>query len=382
MLRKLAVPLVAAALVLSPALLAAQNPDEEDQRNEDAPPSHFAVNLTVNHWGLSFGNSQRLNGLRLNWSDDDIELINGVNITLWKPGSPLTGTVNGLAIGVVGPGARDINGLAIGLGGVVTEHRMRGIALAGLGAVSNGDFGGIGIAGLGVVANRDFTGFGLSGLGVVANGNFGGIGISGLGVVANHDFTGFGLSGLGVVANGDFTGVSIAGLGAVANGTMTGFSVALGGVVGNRGISGITLSGLGVVTNGEYHGIALAGVGVVANRGLTGFAFGGAGVIAKGGTITGGAVSLYRVEARAVRGVSVAGLYLKTWDLTGIGVGAYNRVRRTQVGLTIGLINYARELHGVQIGIINIAKNNKAPFRVLPIVNLNLAGRERGEDER
>jgi hypothetical protein len=31
--------------------------------------------------------------------------------------------------------------------------------------------------------------------------------------------------------------------------------------------------------------------------------------------------------------------------------------------------NFARELNGVQIGVINIAKNNRAPFRVLPIIN-------------
>jgi hypothetical protein len=340
---------VAAALVLSPALLVAQDPDDEDQRDEDAPPSHFAVNLTVNHWGLSFGNSQRVNGLRFNWSDAGLEQINGINITLWKPEKPMTGTINGLAIGFAGPGARTINGLAIGGGGVVTGRLMRGVALAGLGVVSNGDFEGIGI--------------------------------SGLGVVANHDFVGFGFSGLGVVANGDFTGVSIAGLGAVANGRMRGVSVALVGVVGNGGISGITVSGVGVVTNGEYHGLAIAGVGVVANQGIHGYALGGAGVIAKGGTITGGAVTLYKVEARAIHGFSVAGLYLKTWDLTGLGIGAYNRVRRTQVGLTIGLLNVARELHGVQLGLINIAKNNKAPFRVLPILNLNLTKRERAEEQ-
>ena len=34
----------------------------------------------------------------------------------------------------------------------------------------------------------------------------------------------------------------------------------------------------------------------------------------------------------------------------------------------IGLINIAEELHGVQIGVINIARN-KSSFRVLPLVN-------------
>ncbi|NBB86907.1 MAG: hypothetical protein GVY12_11925, partial [Bacteroidetes bacterium] len=43
-----------------------------------------------------------------------------------------------------------------------------------------------------------------------------------------------------------------------------------------------------------------------------------------------------------------------------------------QEGLAIGLINYARSLRGVQLGLLNIAQNNRPPFRVLPLVNMNL----------
>jgi hypothetical protein len=50
-------------------------------------------------------------------------------------------------------------------------------------------------------------------------------------------------------------------------------------------------------------------------------------------------------------------------------VGAYNRVRGRQTGLTIGIVNYARELHGFQLGLINIAGNNRGLAKILPIVN-------------
>ena len=43
-----------------------------------------------------------MNGLRINWSDAGLEQINGINITLWKPEKPMSGTVNGLAIGLAG----------------------------------------------------------------------------------------------------------------------------------------------------------------------------------------------------------------------------------------------------------------------------------------
>lgn len=44
--------------------------------------------------GISFGNSSRHDGLRFNWRDSDLELINGVNVTLWRAADELTGTVN------------------------------------------------------------------------------------------------------------------------------------------------------------------------------------------------------------------------------------------------------------------------------------------------
>jgi hypothetical protein len=58
--------------------------------------------------------------------------------------------------------------------------------------------------------------------------------------------------------------------------------------------------------------------------------------------------------------------------LRGVSVSAYNDIRGPQRGLTVGLYNYARELRGVQLGIINVARNNPAWARVLPGVNLNL----------
>jgi len=43
-----------------------------------------------------------------------------------------------------------------------------------------------------------------------------------------------------------------------------------------------------------------------------------------------------------------------------------------QFGLAIGVYNYAKRLHGVQLGLINNARNNRGLFRVLPLVNVHL----------
>lgn len=51
---------------------------------------------------------------------------------------------------------------------------------------------------------------------------------------------------------------------------------------------------------------------------------------------------------------------------------AYNYVRGTFVGLQIGLVNDTRVLKGVQLGLVNIARNNHGLARVLPILNAHL----------
>ncbi|MBN1560393.1 hypothetical protein JW998_09095, partial [candidate division KSB1 bacterium] len=71
--------------------------------------SHFIVvtlsaqslDIPTKHYGLSIGNSSRFTGLRINFSDKDLQEINGVNITFWKARSSKTGVINGLAIGLV-----------------------------------------------------------------------------------------------------------------------------------------------------------------------------------------------------------------------------------------------------------------------------------------
>jgi hypothetical protein len=59
----------------------------------------------------------------------------------------------------------------------------------------------------------------------------------------------------------------------------------------------------------------------------------------------------------------------------GVSAAGFNYVKGEQRGLTIGVVNYARRLHGVQIGVINFADNNPPGLRVLPLINVNLGER-------
>src|SRR6266851_3636296 len=303
------------------------------------PPGHFHVGLTINDWGVSLGNAPRVNGIRVNVEDAGLERVNGVNITVWKPREPLTGSVNGLALGIVGPGAAELNGAQVGLAGVVAERHVRWLSVGGLGVVSQGAIEGVSVGGLGVVAEGGIRGIALAGLGVVAQGEVRGLVIAGLGAVTQRDLSGLTVAGLGAVAEGDLRGLVVGGVGAVSQGRLTGVGISALAVVAEQGIDGLGLSGLATVAAGNIHGVSVAG---------------------------------YRVAATRLAGLSLAGLTVTTRDMDGLSSSAYNRVRGLQRGLAIGLYNSADQLNGVQIGILNRAKNNRAPFKILPILNVQL----------
>ena len=37
--------------------------------------------------------------------------------------------------------------------------------------------------------------------------------------------------------------------------------------------------------------------------------------------------------------------------------------------MTIGIVNFAQNLNGIQLGLINIARNKSKSFQVLPLIN-------------
>jgi hypothetical protein len=61
-----------------------------------------------------------------------------------------------------------------------------------------------------------------------------------------------------------------------------------------------------------------------------------------------------------------------TKKLNGLSLGFIHNVIGVQKGVSISAWNRARELHGLQIGLLNFAGNNKKAFRWLPIINFNL----------
>jgi len=149
---------------------------------------------------------------------------------------------------------------------------------------------------------------------------------------------------------------------------------------------GLNVSGLATVSGQEMRGMNVAGLALVSGQDLVWINIGGLAVVGGGkidgvslsagavesGLVRGLAVGGYRVKAREAEGLLASALYTRTRYLTGVAVAPYNRVRTLQVGLAIGLVNDATELHGVQLGVVNIARNNRGWKRVLPVLNLHL----------
>ncbi|MBX3173993.1 MAG: hypothetical protein KF709_06240 [Gemmatimonadaceae bacterium] len=355
---------------------------------------------------ISIGNYPRVDGIRINFRDRELDRVRGANITIWSPYDDyIGGTVTGAAIGLPITAAENIYGVSFGIFGVAAENDMTGINFGGVGVGAGGTMSGISFGLVGAGAGNDVRGAAVGGIGVGAGGSIRGVMLGGVGAGAGGELRGLALGGVGAAAGGDVRGILAGGIGAGAGGDLRG--AAIGGVgvgaggsargllaggigVGAGGsVRGIAVGGVGVGAGGSVRGIAVGGIGVGAGGGITGLSVGGVGV-GSGGTlrwvsIGGVGVGAPRIEGLAVasmvgaettQGVIIAPILFRTergGQATGVNVSSVNAIRGFQQGVSIGLVNYAERLRGIQLGAVNIVRDNPAPFKVLPLINF---GRE------
>jgi hypothetical protein len=283
------------------------------------------LNIPAKHWGLSFGNSTRFDGLRFNIIDKDIEKINGINFNVWgaKDDSRQTGTVNGISIGIPAAiGTNYRNGINIGIFGAGARQDMNGINLGGLGVGAGNNLKGINLGGLGAGAGNDVKGitFGILGAG------------------AGNDMMGINIGGLGVGAGGNVSGLNFGGLAVGSGGSVKGFSMSLLAVGSGEEVAGISLAGLAV-----------------------------------GGPKVSGIQAALVIGGEAVQGISIAPAYFRIegFDgyMKGFSVSAFNHIEGDVFGICIGIFNWAFSVRGFQLGILNHVKSNPKGLRWLPIFN-------------
>jgi hypothetical protein len=330
-------PFAAALLVALPFSLGAQ-----------------VIDLTVNNTGLAIGDKPRVNGVRINFRDRNLERVNGANITVWSPYDPPSGVVSGFAIGLLATGAKTITGVSAATIGVGAQNTISGIGIGGAGIGAGGELRGIMLGGIGVGSGGGITGLSLGGIGVGSGGPIRGIQVALIGVGGATELSGISIGGIGAGSGGNVSGLAVGGIGVGGGGSIRGIGIGGIGVGAAGDVTGLMIGGVGVGSGGMIHGLAIGGAGVGAPR-IKGLAIGGLGV---GG-----------VDVKAI--VLTAG-YFKIDEhgrFDGTALGSVNNVQGAQHGLTIGLFNYAHELRGAQIGLINVSDNGGSR-RVLPLLSV------------
>jgi len=345
-----------------------------------------SLNIPSSRGGISFGNSKAFTGLRFNYRDRDVEYVNGINVTLWQPHeSKQLSQIRGLSLGVL-PGGGELSGIQLGLLGVSAQTNLRGISFGLLGIGGGAVVKGISIGGLGLGGGGIVSGLNIGGLGVGAGGILSGITLAGLGAGSGGDVSGLNLAGLGFGAGGDMRGITMAGFGVGAAENVGGLQLAGFGIGAGGNLTGISMAAFGVGAGGDITGISITGLGVGAGEKIKGITISGLGVGA-GNELCGITLAGLGAGSRTLRGLTIAGIAVGGKELKGVqlalgtvrvaddgcmslfSASAFNHVQGIQSGLSIGLVNYARRLVGLQLGVINIVKDNPKYLRILPLFN-------------
>ena len=339
---------------------------------QEEESSSSGLNLTIGHTGLSFGNSSRINGIRINWSDSGLDEINGINFTLWKPSEKDPGgDINGLALGLVAPAAGNLRGISLTPGAVLAGTSMNGIQIGGLALVSQGSINGISLAGLASVAQGNISWLAIGGLATVAQGDIDGFAFGGLATVAQGSVQGFSIGTLASVTQGSLWGFSIGGLASVTQGSLTGISMGGLATVVQGDLTGCSFGGLAVVSQGSISGINLGGLAIVGPQSVSGINL-TLGQIKSDAGVNGLNIAGYKIEGRRVQGLNLGVGWTESENIGYFTVAAYNRTYDTQTGVTIGVFNHTHNLAGIQIGLLNYVESNPSPFKYLPLINVNL----------
>lgn len=181
-----------------------------------------------------------------------------------------------------------------------------------------------------------------------------GVGINALGSVVHGDMNGVQITGLANLAGGTMRGVQFAGISNISGNNTVGLSVAgLVNITGD-GSKGLVITGLTNIGGDNNSGVMLSGFMNVTGNMASGLQLSGAANItgqAFNGVMTSG---LLNVVGEHMNGLQMAGLANITGNkLNGVQVGAFNYATNVR-GLQIGLVNYyQKEMKGFQLGLVN-----------------------------
>lgn len=398
---------------------AKESASAEELPQREAWHGHIPIGFAET--GICLGNSKDWNGLRLNWSDDDLGTINGVNATLWAAaGGDATGDVNGIGIGLVSNIAENLRGAFLALGVNAAESDMVGVHVAGVLNGSGQDVTGIGGALIVNGAGRSMTGVHVAGLVNGCGGDLRGVNAALLVNGSGGDVCGVSMAGLVGGSGGSIHGVNVAGLVGGCGGSATGVNAALLVSGAGQDTTGLTLAGIKAGAGRDATGITVGLGGAGAGRTMHGLSL-ALGFLEAGGhskeldealeqmqddlkksvehgddvevsdvtkkmdearrrgergeadpgTIAGIALTGLRARAGSMHGIVAALGHLNAKEFTGLGISLCTRIEKAQTGVTFGAFNHAETIDGFgfQLGLLNHIPTNPSWARWLPLVN-------------
>jgi hypothetical protein len=218
-------------------------------------------------------------------------------------------------------------------------------------------------------------------LGVVSvMGNLNGVGVNVIGSAVHGDMNGLQLSGLANLVKDGMHGVQLSAIANVNGNDAAGISASgLMNICGNR-FSGVMTSGFMNITGDKATGMIIGGLMNIAGQSYRGLTLSGIANIA--GDSYGGitASGLLNVVGGDVNGVQVAALCNIAADsLRGVQIGMLNYATNGR-GLQLGLFNYRREsFKGIQLGLVNANPQTRVQMMAFlgTATKLNLAARFR-----
>ena len=188
-----------------------------------------ALSFPTAYYGISIGNSYEFTGVRINFADENVKKINGLNITFWlKRSKNQNAVINGISIGVI-PTAGSMQFINLGLLGVGATNNLNGFSFGGIVIGSGGNINGLSASGLITMSDGE-----------------------------NSVISGVTLSGIGIGSRKAINGLAIAGLAVGTDGDINGVALSLGYIFAENNIRGVAIT-IGYLKSNIFKGISIAG---------------------------------------------------------------------------------------------------------------------------
>ena len=234
-----------------------------------------------------------------------------------------------------------LNGLEIGTLYNYNKEYSSGFQIAGLVNATGGYAEGVGIAGLLNYAAEDLSGIQVAGFGNFSRNNIEGLQAAGALNYAQGDLSGLQGALGGNIARGNVEGAQISGLFNLSEKNMSGLQITGGGNVGLESMEGLMISGLFNAAKGDASGLFITGGANIATDDMEGLMIS----------------SLFNVSSEYSSGLMITGGLNYSRYQEGLMISAGANITQEMEGMQFGgILNYATTATGVQVGVINIAK--------------------------